>query len=100
MRLSISAMFFALILPSVASAQVKLEDMYFGVFGGAVFGVDAEGENNALVTNQNATLDFDPSGNFIGGFVIGARVTSQVRTELELSFANSDVDGTRLRVLG
>ncbi len=90
----------ALIIPNVVSAQMQLEDMYFGAFGGAVFGVDAKGENDSIFPSSTAALDFDPNGNYIAGLVLGARVAPQVRAEFELSYSSSDVDGTSFETSG
>ena len=83
---------FAVLVPSVSSAEMAFTDMYVGGFGGAVFGVDAEGEAPLLVGNPS--LDFDPDGQYALGLVFGARVAPNLRAEVELSYSNSDVDKT------
>jgi len=82
----------AVLVPSVSSAEMAFTDMYVGGFGGAVFGVDAEGEAPLLVGNPS--LDFDPDGQYALGLVFGARVAPNLRAEVELSYSNSDVDKT------
>lgn len=82
----------AVLVPSVSSAEMAFTDMYVGGFGGAVFGVDAEGEAPLLVGNPS--LDFDPGGQYALGLVFGARVAPNLRAEVELSYSNSDVDKT------
>ena len=86
----------AVLVPSVSSAEVAFTDMYVGGFAGTVFGVDAEGENASLLANVIAKQDFDPTGEFALGLVVGARIAPNVRAEVELSYSNSDVDGTKL----
>jgi len=88
----------AVLVPSVSSAEMAFTDMYVGGFAGTVFGVDAQGENASLLANDSliAKQDFDPSGEFALGLVFGARVAPNVRAEVELSYSNSNVDGTKL----
>jgi opacity protein-like surface antigen len=83
---------FAVLVPSVSSAEMAFTDMYVGGFAGTVLGVDAEGDG-ALPLGP-ASLDFDPDGQYALGLVFGARVAPNLRAEVELSYSNSDVDKT------
>lgn len=82
------------LVPGASSAEMAFTDMYVGGFGGAVFGVDAEGENDTLFGGGTAKLDFDPDGEYALGLVFGARVAPNFRAEVELSYSNSDVNET------
>ncbi len=94
MRILLAAAGAILLGPNLASAQMQLTEMYVGAFGGAVFDVDAKGENDSVFPNTTVSLDFDPDGSYIGGLVFGARIAPQARAEIELSYSSSDVDGT------
>jgi opacity protein-like surface antigen len=91
----------AVLVPSASSAEMAFTDMYVGGFGGTVFGVDADGKNDTLLSSLDvvAKQDFDPDGEFALGLVLGARVAPNFRAEVELSYVNSDVDGTELTFL-
>ncbi|AXI43519.1 outer membrane protein [Sulfitobacter sp. SK011] len=91
----------AVLAPGAGSAEMAFTDMYVGGFGGAVIGVDAKGANASLLSSIPAIAkqDFDPNGEFALGLVLGARVAPNVRAEVELSYSNSDVDGTELTLL-
>ena len=86
--------------PAASSADMAFTDMYVGGFGGAVFGVDAEGKNDTVFPGGTATVDFDPDGEYALGLVFGARVAQNFRAEVELSYSNSDIDGTKFTAGG